>query len=59
VEFTPETRFDHASFLELKEGLERLLGRSVDLVDRPAIERSKNWIRRRSILDDARPVFSA
>ncbi len=59
VEFAPETRFDHAGFLDLKEALEALLGRPVDLVDRPAAENSRNWIRRQSILDDAQPVFAA
>jgi predicted nucleotidyltransferase len=59
VEFTPAARFDHAGFLGLKEGLEHLLGRSVDLVDRPAIENSRNPIRRAAILDGARPVFAA
>ena len=59
VEFTPEARFDFAGFAYLKDALEALFGRRVDLVDRPAIEKSRNPIRRRSILGDARVVFAA
>jgi predicted nucleotidyltransferase len=59
VQFTPDARFDNAGFLDLREALERLLGRSVDLVDRPAIENSRNWIRKQSILGDAEALFTA
>lgn len=59
VEFTPEARFDFAGFADLKDALEALFGRRVDLVDCPAIEKSRNPIRRRSILGDARLVFAA
>jgi predicted nucleotidyltransferase len=59
VEFTPEARFDFAGFAGLKDALEALFGRRVDLVDRPAIEKSRNPIRRRSILGDAQLVFAA
>lgn len=55
VEFEP-CADDLASYIELKEGLESLLGRSVDLVERPAIEASRNYIRRRRILGEAKPV---
>lgn len=59
VQFTPEARFDFANFAELKEALEALFGREVDLVDRPAIEKSHNAIRRRGILGDAQLLFAA
>ena len=39
------------------EELERLLGRPIDLVERGAIEASRNYIRRRRILADAEPVY--
>ena len=51
---------DHlARFLELKDALEALLERSVDLVDRKAIEASRNYIRRRRILAGAETVYAA
>ncbi len=44
-------------YFGLAEELERLLGRSVDLVERGAIEASRNYIRRRRILAEAEPVY--
>jgi uncharacterized protein len=46
-------------FQALEDELSALLGRDVDLVDRTAIERSRNWIRRESILGSARAVYAA
>jgi predicted nucleotidyltransferase len=43
--------------LDLAEGLEAILGRSVDLLDRKTLEKSRNHIRRRSILADAQTVY--
>jgi predicted nucleotidyltransferase len=41
----------------LKDALERLLGRSVDLVERETVEASRNFIRRRAILKEAETVY--
>ena len=57
VVFAPDTRNDLASFLDLKEGLETLLGRKVDLVEREAVEASRNLIRRTNILAEAERVY--
>ena len=57
VTFTPSARDDLAAFADLKEALERLLGRPVDLVEREAIETSRNFIRRRAILTEAETVY--
>jgi hypothetical protein len=57
VTFSPPARNDLAAFTDLKEALERLLGRSVDLVEREAIEASRNFIRRRAILKEAETVY--
>lgn len=46
-------------FQELEEELSRLLGREVDLVDRKAVEQSRNWIRREAILESARTLYAA
>jgi uncharacterized protein len=45
------------TFLGLKDSLESLLGRSVDLVDRQAVEKSRNYIRRREILKGVEPIY--
>jgi uncharacterized protein len=50
---------DLVHFLDFKQALEALLGRRVDLVDRKAIERSRNYIRKRHILTGAEPVYAA
>lgn len=45
-----------SDFIDFKEALEALLGRPVDLVDRGAVEASRNYIRRRRILKEAQLV---
>jgi predicted nucleotidyltransferase len=57
VTFKPAARNDLAAFADFKEALESLLGRTVDLVEREALETSRNFIRRRAILRDAQPVY--
>ncbi len=59
VTFAPEARetlFYHA---DMKCELETLFGREVDLINRQAVERSRNYIRRRAILDTARMLYAA
>ena len=56
VTFAPHSRDNFAAFLDLKEALETLLGRPVDLVERKAVEASRNFIRRRRILEEAEAV---
>ena len=46
-------------FLDFKEALEALLGRSVELIDRQAVEVSRNYVRRRRVLNEAEPVYGA
>jgi predicted nucleotidyltransferase len=58
VEF--EQRSDLPSleqFFGFAEALEQLLGRPVDLVERKAVEASRNYIRRRAILRHAEAVY--
>jgi len=57
VTFEPDARLDMAIYLHLEEALEALLGRPVHLIDRPAIEESRNWIRRGRILAEAEAVY--
>ena len=58
VEFAAEED-DLARFADFKEALEILLARRVDLVDRKAIEASRNYIRKGHILRGAEPVYAA
>lgn len=57
VTFTGAARNDLSAFADFKEALEGLLGRKVDLVEREAVEASRNFIRRRRILDEAEAVY--
>ena len=57
VEFEPASGNDFSAFVDLKEALEHVLGRSVDLVDRQAVVTSRNYIRRRLILKQAEPIY--
>ena len=56
VSFTPAARNDLAAFEDFKAALEALVGRKVDLVEREAVEASRNYIRRRRILAEAELV---
>jgi hypothetical protein len=59
VTLTPDAEDDLAGFAALHEALEALFGRRVDLLERAAIEASRNPIRRRRILAEARPLYGA
>jgi predicted nucleotidyltransferase len=45
--------------MKMEEELSRIFGRPVDLVERAAVERSENYIRRAHILSTAEPVYVA
>lgn len=45
--------------VRMERELAELFGRQVDLVTRPAVENSRNPIRRQAILEDARIIYAA
>lgn len=45
--------------LDMENELKAMFGRPVDLVMRRSVERSKNYIRRRAILNDLVPLYAA
>jgi predicted nucleotidyltransferase len=57
VTFAPAARNDLTAFADLKDALEALLERPVDLVERQAVEESRNFIRRRTILNEVETVY--
>ena len=59
VSFEPAARWSLMAMVEMQDELEKILGRKVDLVERSAIERSENYIRRRHILASAEPFYVA
>jgi len=43
--------------VEMQEELTRIFDQKVDLVERQAVERSENYIRRRHILESVEPIY--
>jgi predicted nucleotidyltransferase len=58
VTFQPQARWSLFDHVQMEEELEALLGRSVDLVTRPAIEGSQNYIRKAAILASAKVLYA-
>ena len=50
---------EFSRFADFQDALGALLGRPVDLVERGAIEASRNYIRRRRILEEAQEIHAA
>jgi predicted nucleotidyltransferase len=59
VTFAPEAEWSLFDLVVMQGELETLLGRKVDLVERRAVEKSTNWIRRQEILGTAREYYAA
>lgn len=59
VSFGPDARWSLFDVVRMEEELQGILGRKVDLVERAAVERSENYIRRKSILGHLHPVYAA
>lgn len=59
VDFESGSDRDYEQLQRMKEELERLFGRPVDLVERRLIERSDNYIRRKHILTHLETVYVA
>jgi predicted nucleotidyltransferase len=59
VSFEPGRGGDPFEHIDMERELAAMLGREVDLVVRSAVERSRNWLRRREILETARTLYAA
>ncbi len=59
VVYAPDARVTLFHEAQMQEELEQLLGRQVDLLSRRAVEESSNWIRRKAILESAKPFYVA
>jgi len=56
IQFESETRYNLFDFVDLKDELEGIFGRSVDLVEKSGI---RNPFRRKEILQTARTIYAA
>ena len=59
VTFAPDASWRFYDLMSMKEELEGMFRRSVDLVEKRLVECSENYIRRRHILDHMETIYVA
>ena len=59
VEFEPDRKFGLFDFVRIERELAAIFGRKVDLIERSAVERSRNYIRRAAILESTETIHAA
>ncbi len=59
VEFEREYRPGFKELVEMQDELTQIFGQKVDLVERQAVEKSENYIRRRNILQSVESIYVA
>ena len=59
ISFDPEARHTLFDIVRMQDELSEMLGRDVDLVTRAAVEGSRNYIRRKEILESSQVVYAA
>lgn len=59
VEFEREYKPGLMELVEMQEELTKIFGQKVDLVERQAVEKSENYIRKRHILESAESIYVA
>jgi len=57
--FAPDAAWGLFDHVTMQDELKSILGRDVDLISRTGIERSRNPIRRKAILESAEVVYGA
>jgi len=59
VSFNPRAKISLFDLVRMQNELKEIFGRDVDLVERRAIEKSENYIRRKSILSNTKVIYEA
>lgn len=59
VEFTATAQWNLLDLVDAEQELSEILGRPVGLIERKSVDASRNWIRRRHILENARQIYVA
>ena len=59
VTFAPDAHWSLFDHVTMQDELKSILGRDVDLVSRRGIERSRNYLRRKAILDSSEVLYVA
>ena len=57
VEFEPDRTLSLLDMVGMEQEFSDIFGRKVDLVERSAVERSRNYIRRAAILESAETIY--
>jgi uncharacterized protein len=57
VTFSPEAEWGLLEHVQMQQELQSLFHRKVDLITKHALERSRNWLLRREILNSAETLF--
>ena len=58
VSFSEDAQHSLFDLVRMQNELRLIFGREVDLVERSAIERSRNYIRRKAILSSAEAIYA-
>ena len=58
VQFDSQARHTLLDIAQMENELSRMFGREVDLIERTAVEQSRNYIRRKAILDSAETIYA-
>ena len=58
VDFDEDADWSLLNHIQMQQELQTLLGREVDLISKRALERSRNWLFRREVLNTAKVFFS-
>ena len=59
VRFLPEANYGLFDLVRMQEELKQVFGREVDLVEWKAIQKSRNYIRRKEILGTLESIYAA
>lgn len=59
ITFAPEAKRGLTETLQMRDELQVIFNREVDLIVKAAIERSENWLRRKNILEAAQTIYAA
>ena len=59
VTFAPDARWSLLDHVEMQDELKIIFGRKVDLISKRGIERSRNYIRRKEIIESAEVIYAA
>jgi predicted nucleotidyltransferase len=59
VRFQDGVQVSLADFVQLADELEAMFGRKVDLLTRSSVEQSRNYLRRKEILNTAEVIYAA